>query len=394
MRFLLLKQVGNSSSSQSLASTSKKAVNVSTGKAWGQQCGPACGCVLRIETKLSYADASSAPSTSPTILEASYHAKRVMATASKNNSSNGGIRLKPLTTQHKSNTQPILSSCKCPTLHQLAQQTVDYLPGKTLARVRNDIEMGVANNRSSVAFRHTVLRENILPVVAEKSQKTIRLDRSLTSSSYQQLDNKMDDAKTATGVHEMNSTNKHGHCYDLVEDSLLSMIHERMPISRTGNEADFYSITLGRYLSVYDFSGAKRKQHLDDNMQQNESSGTIGHEHELSSIHEASDWQRKSSPSSVFLFGDESNATNSTSMSGMFIQHVRDSINTQLLGSETKAQTDSADDRPTTYLQLLDMYGQEVDSDDNKEDDWAKDDWLEYVDQMQYNTINTMSTTA
>ena len=81
-------------------------------------------------------------------------------------------------------------------------------------------------------------------------------------------------------------------------------------------------------------------------------------------------------------------------MSGMFIQHVRDSINTQLLGSETKAQTDSADDRPTTYLQLLDMYGQEVDSDDNKEDDWAKDDWLEYVDQMQYNTINTMSTTA
>lgn len=382
MRFLLLKQVGNSSSSQSLASTSKKAVNVSTGKAWGQQCGPACGCVLRIETKLSYADASS-----PTIVEASYHAKRVMATAS-NNSSNGGIHLKPLTTQHKSNTQPILSSCTCPTLHQLAQQTVDYLPGKTLARVRNDIEMGVANSRSSVAFRHTVLRENILPVVAEKSQKKIRLD-SITSSSYQQLDNKMDDAETATGVHEMNYTNKHGHCYDLVEDSLLSMIHERMPISRTANEADFYSITLGRYLSVYDFSGAKRKQHLDDNMQLSESSGTIGHEHELSSIHEASDWQRKSSPSSVFLFGDESNATNSTSMSGMFIQHVRDSFL-----SETKAQTDPADDRPTTYLQLLDMYGQEVDSDDNKEDDWAKDDWLEYVDQMQYNTINTMSTTA
>ena len=382
MRFLLLK----SSSSQSLASTSKKAVTASaTGKAWGQQCGSTCGCVLRIETKLSDADASS-PMSSPTIVEASYHAKRVMATAS-NNTSNGGIHLKPLTTQHKSNTQPILSSCTCPTLHQLAQQTVDYLPGKTLARVRNDIEMGVANTRSSVAFRHTVLRENILPVVAEKSQKTIRLD-SITSSSYQQLDNKMDDAKT-TGVHEMNSTNKHGHCYDLVEDSLLSMIHERMPISRSANEADFYSITLGRYLSVYDFSGAKRKQHLDDNMQQNESSGTIGHEHELSSIHEASDWQRKSSPSSVFLFGDESNATNSTSMSGMFIQHVRDSFL-----SETKAQTDSADDRPTTYLQLLDMYGQEVDSDDNKEDDWAKDDWLEYVDQMQYNTINTMSTTA
>ena len=40
--------------------------------------------------------------------------------------------------------------------------------------------------------------------------------------------------------------------------------------------------------------------------------------------------------------------------------------------------------RRNAYLRLLDMYGQEFEDDisNQKEDrDWAKDDWLDYVDQ-------------
>ncbi len=71
--------------------------------------------------------------------------------------------MRPLTTQHASRLRPILTSCTCPTLHHLAQRVVDHLRGKTLAQIRNEMGMGVVGPRSTVAFRHTVLRENMLP---------------------------------------------------------------------------------------------------------------------------------------------------------------------------------------------------------------------------------------
>jgi len=370
MRFLLKRVVDVG---KNRASTAKKRLDTRTTKAaqsqsWGQQCGISCGCVLRIETQLS----ESSTSISPTIVSATYHAKRVLAT-SNNNDKNGDIYLKPLTTQHKSNnSQPILSSCtSCPTLHQLATQTVEYLPGKTLDQVRNHIENGIATTRSSLALRHTILRENILPAIEEENSKK-KLGTTTKSSSTQQL-----------------KTNQYVHCYDLVEDALTSMIHERMPTPRRNinKDADFYSITLGAYFSMYDTSNSRRRQrrHIDDSIEYlQRPDNDIGEEEEKLSTLQANNWQRES-PSSVFLFGDEHVVqSNNNTMSGYIYQYIKESINNQFAGNdktiEGESQTEQIEAPTTTYLQLLDMYS-EVDSDDDTQKD-AKDDWLMHVDQI------------
>ena len=382
MRFLLkrLAGVGNHR-----ASTAKK--NTSTAKAaaqsqsWGQQCGISCGCVLRIETQLS----ESSTSISPTIVSATYHAKRVLATS--NNNDNGGIYLKPLTTQHKSNnSQPILSSCTtCPTLHQLATQTVEYLPGKTLDQVRNHIENGIVSTRSSSALRHTILRENVLPVIEEENKKK-KLGTAKKSSSIQQLKNHEDNTKR-NGRYEMKClANQHVHCYDLVEDALTSMIHERMPSPRSNinRDADFYSITLGSYFSMYDTSNIRRRRrrHIDDSIDYLQRPDNDIDEEKLST--QANDWQ-KESPSSVFLFGDEHVVqSNNNTMSGYIYQYIKESINNQFAGNDKTIEGESQTEQTaptTTYLQLLDMYSEvDVDDDDTQKD--AKDDWLMHVDQM------------
>jgi len=294
-------------------------------------------------------------------------------TARKTTCINDDTHLKPLlTTQHsKTNSRPILTACTCPTLHHLAQQTVDHLPGKTLAQMRNEI----VGPRSSVAFRHTVLKENVLPSIAARRKPFL----GITNSASIQVDKHEHMEKDDTGVHEMNSTHRHGHCYDLVEDSLLSMIHERMPTPRNDTVAESYSPTLGDHFRMYSSSG--RKQPIDDvdDSQQDESAAK--HENELSFNHEAGDWQRRS-PSSFFLFGDDSNGHNTStsstfSMTGMF---------NRFLGNESKntvsTEDASEEHRPTTtYLQLLDMYGEG--NTNNKVDESAMDDWLEYVDQKR-----------
>jgi len=374
MRFLLKRVVGvgkNRATAKKRLDTSTKAAQ---SQSWGQQCGISCGCVLRIETQLS----ESSTSISPTIVSATYHTKRVLAT-SNNNDDNGGIYLKPLITQHKSNnSQPILSSCTtCPTLHQLATQTVEYLPGKTLAQVRNHIENG-----SSLALRHTILRENILPAIEGENSKK-KLGTAKKSSSIQQLKNHEDNTKRS-GIHEMKRSNQYVHCYDLVEDALSSMIHERMPSPRSNinRDADFYSITLGSYFSMYDTSNSRRRQRRHDSIEYLQRPDNDIDEEKLSA--QANDWQRES-PSSVFLFGDEHVVqSNNNTISGYIYQYIKESINNQFAGNdktiEGVSQTEQIEAPTTTYLQLLDMYS-EVDSDDDTQKD-AKDDWLMHVDEM------------
>jgi len=383
MRFLLKRVVGVGKN----RATAKKRLDTSTTKAtaqsqsWGQQCGISCGCVLRIETQLS----ESSTSISPTIVSATYHAKRVLATS--NNNDNGGIYLKPLTTQHKSNnSQPILSSCTtCPTLHQLATQTVEYLPGKTLDQVRNHIENGIVTTRSSLALRHTILRENILPAIEEENSKK-KLGTAKKSSSIQQLKKNHEVNTKKNGRHEMKHlTNQYVHCYDLVEDALSSMIHERMPSPRSNinREADFYSITLGSYFAMYDTSNSKRRrrQHIDSIDYLQRPDNDMNDEEKLSA--QANDWQRES-PSSVFLFGDEHVVqSNNNTMSGYIYQYIKESINNQFAGNDKTIEGESQTEQTaptTTYLQLLDMYS-EVDVDDDTQKD-AKDDWLMHVDEM------------
>ena len=73
-----------------------------------------------------------------------------------------------------------------------------------------------------------------------------------------------------TTVQAMDSTHSHGHCCDLVEDSLSSMIHERMPIPRHDNYAASYLPTLGSPFRLYSLTGRKESMNdgLDDNTHQ------------------------------------------------------------------------------------------------------------------------------
>lgn len=385
MRFLLKPSsssiVANTShvipSSKAAAASAPTAINHAhgTAKAWGQQCSPNCGCVLRIDAQLSDTRPSSA---SPTIVKASYHAKRVMATPHK--TCDDTTHLKPLTTT-KTNSRPILTSCTCPTLHHLAQRTVDHLPGRTLAQIRNEIDMGTAGSaRSSIAFRHTVIRENVLPAI-ESTKKELGIAKIASIEHHDKRGSNTEEDDT--GVHAMESTHSHGHCYDLVEDSLSSMIHERMPIPRHDNYAESYSPTLGGPLRLYSPTGRKEpiNDGLDDDTHQQDE-----RESELTSIYEVGDWQRKS-PSSFFLFGGESNGHgmgNSFGMTKLFIRSLHESFSERLLGGEAKPPAlveNETDRRTTTYLQLLDMYGDDLSSDEDEE--LAMDDWLEYVDAQQ-----------
>jgi hypothetical protein len=104
-----------------------------------------------------------------------------------------GVHLRPLTTQHISRPQPILTSCTCPTLHHTAQHAVDHLLGKTLVQIRNGMDMGVVGPRSLVAFCHMVLRENVLPAITVMSKMKL-------------LENRVNKVAKSTGAHEMNST--------------------------------------------------------------------------------------------------------------------------------------------------------------------------------------------
>ncbi len=328
--------------------------DISAGKTWAQQCGTNCGCVLRFEAQLFECPSSS----SPTIVRANYHAKRVMATAS--GKENNCIHLKPLTNQR---SQPILTSCTCPTLHHIAKKAVQHLNGKTLAQIRNEMNLGMVGTRSSVAHRHTVLRECVLPIIVGCDSKKFGIAKKESTKQ--------------NAFAETNSTQQHFHCYDLVEGSLLSMIHERIPSPRKENYAE-YSPTLGEYFRMHSYSG--RKQSTESMGDEHQVGNASEVENEFSFIHEASNnWQR-GSPSSFFLFGDRS----STSTSRIFIQHLKDSISDRLLGNEIKKEKTEKHRPTTSYLKLLDMYGIENSKLEVGDNISSIDDWLEFVDRNNY----------
>lgn len=341
--------------------TASETTTGGTGKAWGQQCGPNCGCVLRIEAEFSEGNSS----TSPIIIESSYHAKRVMTASHSRCSSNGvAAQLKPLITHHNSRPQPILTPCTCPTLHHIAQRAVNHLKGKTVAQIRNQMDMGIVGPRSSVAFRHTVLRESVLPAIVMTRRKKI-------------LDNNDKNDAKITGEDEMDSTSKYDKCYDLVEDTLHAMIHERMPIQRSNDMAESYSPTMGEYFRMYSASRSLQPfDHGGDRLRNNDVDGK--------KEDEGSGWLRKS-PSSSFLFGDESMKSTSTSdalsLAGTLMQSMKYYFNDKLSDTESTPtptiERGASEFRPTTYLQMLDMYSNEF---KEKADERAKADWLEYVD--------------
>eukprot|EP00980_Cylindrotheca_fusiformis_P005011 scaffold1062_cov130-Cylindrotheca_fusiformis.AAC.17 len=164
-------------------------------KSWGQQCSPTCGCVIRFETQID--------PTTQTITGSQYHAKSVVARASKD-----GKRLEPVLTTR--NQKPMFRECNCSTLHTLAQEISSYLPDKKLDRVRNLSQFTFT--RSSTAFRHAVLVEKELP-------------------------------------------RKDTHCFDVVEEAFTAMIKGKI-VAQRRNKKDFQHTLISEMRKLYQSDGA------------------------------------------------------------------------------------------------------------------------------------------
>ena len=365
-------------------STEHESSNI-TGKAFGQQCSPDCGCVLRFELQLSNNHSSPALSTTETIVAANYHAKRVMVTRSATNDddskslspSQPSTTLRPLlTSEHSSNASPILTSCTCNTLHELAQQVVDHLPGRTLQQLRNDTDFGVVGTRSSMAFRHTVLRENVLPVLSEREGRSWKKFGEMSSKKQKQQ--KSENNRSGSGMDEMDSTQRYGHCFDLVEDSFLSMIHERAIAPRKDDSLHAFSPTMGGYFRMYSPAGRQQKsERVSSQTSQDEDDIALGYAQNDSLVSQSGNWLR-TSPSSYFLFGDENSNSKSGCSDGMlslFIDYAKERI----FGSDRNANVTAPAGMDDNYLQLMDMYGDNH-SDDGEREVEPYDNWLDYVD--------------
>mmetsp|Transcript_18561 Transcript_18561/g.25540 ORF Transcript_18561/g.25540 Transcript_18561/m.25540 type:complete len:352 (-) Transcript_18561:88-1143(-) len=160
-------------------------------RAWGQQCSPHCGCVVRFESQLR----PNASTYDNIILNSSYEAKTVVSTRNNRNH-----HLQP---QLTSKSRPLLTKCSCPTLHNLASRIVEHTDGKSLSSLRNELQFN--STRSSTSFRHTALKES-------------------------------------------NSDVSHTHCYDLVEEAYIAMLWGYMPRPRR-QEEEMNRITMTNLLS-------------------------------------------------------------------------------------------------------------------------------------------------
>jgi len=138
MRFLLHATKKTPSVARAFQNSQNSSENLV--KSWGQQCSPNCGCVVRFESTLDKDN---------TIISASYQAKTIL-TFYEN-----GQRHPHYTTNH---TKPLFKECCCNTLHQLAQNIISHIKGRTLDQVVNSLSGG-----TSPAVVHASLKSQQLP---------------------------------------------------------------------------------------------------------------------------------------------------------------------------------------------------------------------------------------
>mmetsp|Transcript_26301 Transcript_26301/g.30556 ORF Transcript_26301/g.30556 Transcript_26301/m.30556 type:complete len:401 (+) Transcript_26301:236-1438(+) len=180
--------------------------------AFGQQCSPHCGCVIRFEANIENNKISCM----------SYDAKSIVSTHSRS-SQDGTLKLQPVYTTNSTGgggggrDRPLIKNCKCKTLHSLAQVATDIFPTMTFPQAQNQLEFGGV--RSSAAFRYTVLKNHNL------------LDNGhVTSNGYENGDE--NDYKNRINAEDMIMNVKEGKCYDLIEDALVACLKGYMPQPR------------------------------------------------------------------------------------------------------------------------------------------------------------------
>ena len=373
MRFLL-KSAGRSAG-KAPPNTTRAPVGgpSSAGKAWGQQCSPSCGCVLRIETELVAASPAAA---SPTVVRAAYHAKRVVATLSRGDGDGDGDAatrpyLTPLTARRGGGAapRPMLAPCACPSLHSLARRTVEHLPGKTLAQLRNAANLGAVGSRSTVAFRHTVLRETVLPEIATQGRASGSTKINWTGEPEKDVSNDrcehvMDAPQTS--------------CYDLVEDALLSLIHERAPHPRRDTDAEAHSPTLGGAWSLYSDSQRHVAERSAEDARHDAEETTAGAPRLSQSPHLDADWHDRA-PASSFPFGRDGDAE-ATSLVGTLLEQIRESLGNLGAVMPGSGVASPGEAMSTSFSKRHDAHG--TDHSHEEVEESARKDWLHHVDEM------------
>lgn len=177
MRFLL-NSASNARSKINSTNLPSASSCIASSKAWGQQCSPKCGCVVRFECEVNESNK---------IVSSNYHARTIMT---KNDQSNLGA-LKPVLTTYTKSPRPILHECSCIALHKLASNISNAITHSSLEEVRNMTEFkGI---RSSEAFRHAAL-------------------------------------------HKSNLSTTDTHCFDIVEEAFTAMIRGNMLSPRREEE--------------------------------------------------------------------------------------------------------------------------------------------------------------
>lgn len=134
---------GGVTSSWPPASVSQQHATVK--KAWGQQCSPTCGCVVRFEGHTN--------TTTGHLESVTYHAKQVVTSRRPNGE---------LVVQRTKKGRPMVQDCSCQTLHHLSQATMRHmLQSGSLAKFQQFLSF--QKTRSSPAFVRSVLHAQNLP---------------------------------------------------------------------------------------------------------------------------------------------------------------------------------------------------------------------------------------
>lgn len=155
-------------------------------RAWGQQCSPNCGCVVRFEATIN--------DESKRIEFLSYHAKTLVT--KKTTKTTNAARASTTTEQTPelqvvltSKGRPMTKACECTAVHQLCHSIIDNVPrNSSLSSVKNMLEFN--SHRSSTAFaRSALLAQDLSPT-------------------------------------------KQQHCFDVVEEALTAVVKGHLPKPR------------------------------------------------------------------------------------------------------------------------------------------------------------------
>jgi len=172
-------------------------------RSWGQQCSPACGCVVRFEATYD--------ATSRAIVSAGYRAKSLVMT--KANGCGGveqqGRNVSP-TAQHlqpalTAKGRPMMTECKCKTLHHLSSAIVEHMVQQP--------SVGGVGGGSVVGA----------PVTLPKLAGSLEFDSVRSSLAFQ---------KTVLQTQGLPDTDT--HCFDVVEEALTALVKGRIPKPRKG----------------------------------------------------------------------------------------------------------------------------------------------------------------